>query len=162
MSVFKNGEEKAVVEFEYNGHKIGYIKNAEEWFTYIKGHRNAHGSLKVVQAAIDRSLRTPFERIPVIVEKRDREYGRAPNRFVNGEITSVGIDGTLYIVLEGQKAAEAHRSVYIKSKANDIRIRAIVKADEDLKDARDREQKARWKLQQFDGQALRNKVLGKQ
>lgn len=160
------------ISVTYRGFKISYTSHRDEevWSVVLPGKKNpeTNRQLELVKRAIDRTFRKPFDRISVLVEKRSSGSGWGhSDRFEKAMITSVGIEGELFIVREGQKSAEEANTLYVDTPGN-AKIATELEGIEDeittlrskASDLERGQYKKREKLLAFDKEALRKKVLG--
>lgn len=157
------------ITVEYRGTKITYTQ-AEEWEVMLPGKKRpeSNQSLELVKRAIDRSFRKDFDRIPVLVEKprSDRGWGNS-YRYESAMITSVGIEGEVFVVREGSKTAEEAHTIYLDTPENRKKMEYLTKVQDEIESIRSKasdlertQYGKRDKLKEFDKEALRKKVLG--
>ncbi len=152
--------EKPVTEIEHRGIRVAFFGRDEEWQAQIKGKPVRHSSLKVIKEAIDRTLRKPFDRIPVYVLTGDRHDRNDPVRYAPGHITNVDLRGWMYIVIEGEKTAKLFHTAFEKTEANRKRMEQIEKSRMIIEFEEKKKHDAEWALKEFDREKLRKQVLG--
>lgn len=144
---------------EYHGKQIKFDEKKEEWFVNFEGKLQYHKSLQIIKNYIDRLNKKAFDRVPVFVSKR-RSYYNREEEYEKAVITSVGVDGTIYIVREGQKNAEHCYCAYVQNEKNEALIKEIAVAYQEKKDAEKKYEVARKKLEEIDFNGLKKKALG--
>lgn len=153
--------ENTQIQQEYHGKKIFFDEKKEEWYINTDGKYQYHKSLQIIKNWIDKSNKKQFERIPVFVSKNRYHYGSREQGYENGVITSVGVDGTVFVVREGRKSAEHCYAAYIKDENNASLIKEIAIAHKEKVEAEAKYDMATKKLKEVDFDKLREKVLGK-
>lgn len=151
---------KKALETTYRDFKIWYDENKEEWCAQIKKREIRHGNIKNVKTAIDRTFIQKFERIPVYVSEGS-SWDRKTT-YTKGFITSLGLDGVLYVVREGEKTARHFYNIFQFTEANGERIKKIQEAMATIEKAEKEKHAAINVLAGFNADALRKKVLGKE
>lgn len=145
---------------EYHGQRIVFDEQHEDWKVVIDGDEQHHKSLQIIKNYIDRKNKKEFTRVPVFVEK-GRGWGYQDTEgYEKAMITSVGVDGTIFIVREGRKSAEHCRTAYIQNAANENLIKEIEALYKAREDADKKYDQAKQKLKAVDFEALEKKALG--
>lgn len=145
---------------EYHGEKISFDESKEEWKVVFDGKAQYHKSLQVIKNYIDRRNKKKFDRIPVFIQK-GRYYGENEG-YVKATITSVGVDGTIFIVREGRKSAEHCGMAYVRNAKNEKLIEEITTLHKAKEQATERLRVARNRLVVVNFETLRKKALGGQ
>lgn len=143
---------------EYHGQKIEFDESREEWGVVFDGTEQFHKSLQVVKNYIDRGNKKKFERVPIFVQKGSY-YNGIPG-YEKAMITSVGVDGTIFIVREGRKSAEHCGTAYVRNDKNKKLIEEIITLETARKKATERLRVAKNRLVEVNFEALRKKALG--
>lgn len=152
----------AKIEQEYHGQTIQFDEGSERWFIYHEGKQQSNASIKIIKNFIDRLNKKAFDRIPIYVEQERSYYSR--NEIVQGyeeaTITSIGIDGTVFIVRNGQKSASHGWGGYLKSEKNKKLIDEIIQIRGQIIKLKIEEEKKEKSLEKVDTEKLRRQVLG--
>ncbi len=147
------------LEQQYHGHRIYFKEKTEEWCITLEGKEQCNKSLQAIKNYIDRANKKKFTRVPVYVDKEVSWY-KKDEGYDEAEITSVGIDGTIFIVRRGSKHAEHSRICYVRDDKNAKLIIEIARLTKVYQDAKQAKEKAEEELQKVDLEALRKEALG--
>ena len=147
------------ITHEYHGERITFNEQREEWGVVMDHKEQFHKSLQVIKNYVDRRNKKKFTRVPVFVKER---YGYNSNveKYEKAVITSVGVDGTIFIVRESQKHAEHCGRAYTQSPKNEKLIGEIGLLIKERDLAKEKLDNAQKKLTSIDFEALRKKALG--
>jgi len=147
--------------YQYHGHQIRFDQEKEDWYIVSNFKEQHHKSLQAIKNFIDRMNKKEFERVPVFVPKSTGYFSHSRGQsYEDATITSVGIDGTIFIVREGKKSAEHCRIAYIKNAKNKALIYNIGLAYHAKEKAEKEYDALRAKLEVVDYEALIKKALG--
>lgn len=149
------------VSVEYHGTKIHFDGEKEVWYIVMEGKRTENKSIKLIQTFIDRMKKKAFERIPVFVRERGGYYSRGDRKFVKAMITSVGVDGTLFIVRDGSKSAEHGWGGYVQNESNAKLIKEIESLEVQMEKMKNEKEAKEKQLEEIDTDKIRESVLGK-
>ena len=142
---------------EYHGSKIYFDEKTEEWCVTFDGHTNKNKSLQLVKNFIDRRNKNDFKRIPVYLE--DGNYYH-DSSYKKATITSMGLDGRLYVVKDGEKSASVVWGAIIQNEENEKKIAEILEIQKQSEQLKERRQKLVSSLKKVDTDAIKKKVLG--
>jgi hypothetical protein len=146
------------IKQEYNGYTIYFNEEGEYWKTLISGEWQ-RGSLKEIKSYIDKLNKKDFKRIPIFFREYS-SYGR--NRdFKKAEITSIGLDKTVFIVPEGRKNAEHCSIAYKQTTENQNIILEIYKLEKEKKNIEELLNEKNKSLEIVDFEDLYNKFIKK-
>lgn len=145
---------------EYHGQKIEFQERTEEWGVVYDGVEQLHKSLQFVKNYIDRRNKKEFERVPVFVERGS--FYDSKEGYEKAMITSVGVDGTIFIVREGRKSAEHCGTAYVQNEKNARLVGEIMMLHKAHDQAENRLRVAKDKLVEVNFEALKKKALGEQ
>ena len=149
------------ISLEYHGEQITFDEDREEWKVVINFKGQYHKSLQVIKNYIDRRNKKKFDRVLVFIEERTSYFARQRG-FIKAVITSVGVDGTVFVVREGQKNAEHCGTAYSRNKENVSLIKKIGIAQRKKESAEKEYRELRESLEAVDFNALRKKALGEE
>ncbi len=146
---------------EYHGQKISFDERREEWKVVMDEKEQYHKNLKVIKNYIDSRNKKKFDRVPVFVEKGSSysSHFNQEHGYEKAVITSVGVDGTIFVVRQGTKYAEHCGTAYIQDAKNKKLIEEIVTLHKARNEADKKLRAAKDKLVEVDFDALRKKAL---
>lgn len=147
------------ITHKYHGQKIVFDEKQEDWKVVIDFKEQHHKSLQVIKNYIDRRNKKEFTRVPVFVQKGNSYYDRQEG-YEKAMITSVGVDGTIFVVREGRSSAEHCGTAYIQDAKNEALIKEIVALYKAVKVTNEKLRVAQNKLKEVNFEALRKKALG--
>lgn len=145
------------ITHEYHGTKITFDEKREEWKIVKDGKEQRHKSLQIVKNYIDRANKKAFKRVPVFVQKGS--YFSSAG-YDEAEITSVGVDGTVFVVKKGEKHASHCGTAYKHNAANAKKVAEIDRLQKIKDDAEEALREAKNSLERVDFDALRKQALG--
>jgi len=146
------------IKTEYHGYDIHFDEKNEGWFIIIDGKIQYHKSLQSIKNYIDRLNKKDFKRIPVYVFNGGYFRGGREG-YAKAEITSIGVDRTVYVVREGNKNAEHCGTAFVRNAKNEELIKRIEEAKEE-KDRADRKyEEAKTALERLDLEKVIDKAL---
>lgn len=151
---------------EYHGYQIYFDDKAEEWWFQDKeGDQQKNKSLKLIKNYIDRLNKKAFTRVSVYVKGGRRYYSSVDEdeKYVKATITSVGIDGTIYIVRGSSKHAERfwdHSEVWEQTSDNWNKMQQVVEIEKQIKMLEKKKDKIHESLKKIDLAKLKKQALG--
>lgn len=145
---------------EYHGHTITFDEEKEKWYIVVDGRRQEHSSFKIVQNYVDRLNKKAFKRIPVFIEIGYRWNRNGGQGWTKGVITSVGVDGTVFVVKEGEKHAEHCGVAYEQTPENKKKIEQVVKLNKDRDALDEKIRKVYNSIKNVDFNKIRKEALG--
>lgn len=142
-----------------------FDEGREVWWVMIDGKKQEHASIKIVKAFIDRHNKNDFERIPIFMRDTGGGYYSYNRKdgpdYVKAVITSIGIDGTVFVVKEGEKHAEHMRyDLYVQNAKNEKLIAELEEITVQKKALDKKYQEKKEQLVEVDIEKLRKQVLG--
>lgn len=162
--------ENKVIKVEYKGKTIEYDENKGEWFVSSKDAKNGrkfhHVMLSSIKKMIDMAQRQKFDPIPVIFELSGDDDGRynysrhRNKKMGRGKITSIDIDGNMYIKPNLPGKIERRYFVYQDSDKNWERFIELEQIHKQQQTLEDRERKLNSDIIEFKREELKNKIFG--